>query len=58
MCIEVSFLERDIRIDNVVIFVMVSVGIYIINECCKDFIILLNKVDKLMYSVKEKYKMV
>ena len=56
--IEASLLERDIRTDNVVISVTASVGTYITNERCKDLTTLLNKADKLMYSVKEKHKTV
>lgn len=54
--IEASLLERDIRTDSVVISVTASVGTYITNERCKDLTTLLNKADKLMYSVKEKHK--
>ena len=54
--IEESLAERDIRTDNVVINTTASVGAYITKERYKDLPSLLNKADKLMYSVKEKRK--
>ena len=54
--IETSLVDRDIRTDNVVIPVTASVGAHITKERCKDLTTLLNKADKLMYSVKEKHK--
>ncbi len=54
--IEESLAERDIRTENVVINTTASVGTYITKERYKDLPSLLNKADKLMYSVKEKRK--
>ena len=54
--IEESLAERDIRTENVVINTTASVGAYITKERYRDLPSLLNKADKLMYSVKEKRK--
>ncbi|BFT32234.1 hypothetical protein D210916BOD24_34100 [Alteromonas sp. D210916BOD_24] len=53
----VSSLEhRDIRTENFVIPVSASVGVYITNEKCENLDALLNKADKMMYSVKAEHK--